>query len=251
MDFVDRVAEYDSLPEQHRLEAYRKLLRETEFKLLNLAGDPLEYEFKAKRGGEKVKEQVRELAGDRAYILNRMFALHCSDAEVARMERLNEYLLDMTNRMYARTTEMFRYMMQMPRNPHDDLVEVEGKLTFWSDTDEAVLKLEDDDFYGSDFRRMIPIADGAEFYDMPVESCFAYCDSNAEGKSEKELGLVNELDDGETWAEGWLRNPKLDHIVMCHAIHDLATHRAFSIPDVLRLNDFQIVIDTQIRLQTK
>ena len=203
------------------------------------------------KAGEKVKEQVRELAGDRAYILNRMLALHCSDAEVARMERLNKYLLDMTNRMYARTTEMFRYMMQMPRNPHDDLVEVEGKLTFWSDTDEAVLKLEDDDFYGSDFRRMIPIADGAEFYDMPVESCFAYCDSNAEGKSEKELGLVNELDDGETWAEGWLRNPKLDHIVMCHAIHDLATHRAFSIPDVLRLNDFQIVIDTQIRLQTK
>ena len=251
MDFVDRVAEYGSLPEQHRLEAYRKLLREMEFKLLNLAGDPFEYEFKARRGGEKVKEQVRELAGDRACILNKMFALHCSEAEVARMEQLNEFLLDMTNRMYTRTAEMFRYMMQMPRNPHDDLVEVEGKLTFWSDTDEAVLKLEDDDFYGSDFRRMIPIADGAEFYDMPVESCFAYCDSNAEGKSEKELGLVNELDDGETWAEGWLRNPKLDHIVMCHAIHDLATHRAFSIPDVLRLNDFQIVIDTQIRLQTK
>ena len=250
MDFVKRVAEYDSLPEQYRLEAYRKLLRETEFKLLTIAGDPLEYEFNLKRGGEDVKWEARELAGDRAYILNRMFALHCSDAEVARMEQLNEYLLDMTNRMYARTAEMFRYMMQMPRNPQDDIIEIEGKLTFWSDTDEAVLKLEDDDFYGSDFRRMIPIADLSE-YDMPVESCFAYCDSNAEGKYDKELGLVNELDDGDTWAEGWLRNPKIDHIVMCHAIHDLATHRAFSIPDVLRLNDFQIVIDTQICMLTK
>ena len=250
MDFIDRVAEYNSLPEQYRLDAYRKLLRETEFKLLNLAGDPLEYEFKAKRGGEKVKEQVRELAGDRAYILNRMFALHCSDAEVAHMERLNEYLLDMTNRMYARTADMFRYMMQMPRNPQDDIIEIEGKLTFWSDTDEAVLKLEEDDFYGSDFLRMIPIADGAE-YDMPIRSCLVYCNSEAAGKSDEELGMVNDLDDDETWAEGWLCNPRLDHIVMCHAIHDLATHRTFSIPDVLRLNDFQIVIDTQIRMQTK
>ena len=246
MDFVERVAAYDSLPEQYRLEAYRKLLRETECKLLNLAGDPLEYEFKAERGGEEVKEQVRELAGDRAYVLNRMFALHCSEAEVARMEQLNKYLRDMTDRMYARTAGMFRYMMQMPRNPQDDIIEVEGKLKFWSDTDEAVLKLEDDDFYGSDFRRMIPIADGAE-YDMPIRSCLVYCDSDAAGKTDKELGMVNELDDDETWAEGWLRSPKLDHIVMCHAIHDLATHRAFSIPDVLRLNDFQIVIDTQIR----
>ena len=159
MDFVERVAEYDSLPEQYRLDAYRKLLRETEFKLLNLAGDPLEYEFNLKRGGEDVKWEARELAGDRSYILNRMFALHCSDAEVARMEQLNEYLLDMTNRMYARTAEMFRYMMQMPRNQQDDIIEVEGKLTFWSVTDEAVLKLEEDDFYGSDFLRMIPIAD--------------------------------------------------------------------------------------------
>ena len=35
---------------------------------------------------------------------------------------------------------MFRYMMQMPRNPQDDIIEVEGKLTFGIDTDEAVLK---------------------------------------------------------------------------------------------------------------
>lgn len=34
MDFIKRVAEYDSLPEQYRLDACRILLRETEFKLL-------------------------------------------------------------------------------------------------------------------------------------------------------------------------------------------------------------------------
>ncbi len=148
---------------------------------------------------------------------------------------------------------MFRYMKQMPCNPQDDIIEIEGELKFWSDTDDAVLAFDDDDddFYGSDFRRMMPIADEAEFYDIPVESCLVYCDDDAAGKSDKELGLLNELDDDETWAEGWLRNPKLDHIVICHAIHDLATHRVFSIPDVLRLNDFEIVVDTQIRLRTK
>ena len=57
------------------------------------------------------------------------------------------------------------------------------------------------------------------------------------GEGGKIRQMVNDLDDDETWAKGWLRNPKLDHIVMCHAIHDLATHRAFSVLDVLRLND--------------
>ena len=31
-------------------------------------------------------------------------------------------------------------MMQMPRNPQDDIIAVEGKLTFWIETDEAFLK---------------------------------------------------------------------------------------------------------------
>ena len=37
MDYVERVAEYDSLPKQNRLEAYRKLLRETEFQVAQLS----------------------------------------------------------------------------------------------------------------------------------------------------------------------------------------------------------------------
>ena len=53
---------------------------------------------------------------------------------------------------------------------------------------------------------MIPIADGAD-NDMPIRSCLVHCDSDA--------AMVNNLDDDETWAEDWLRNPKLDPIFEC------------------------------------
>ena len=55
------------------------------------------------------------------------------------------------------------------------------------------------------------------------------------------------MDDGTTWAEGPLRDPKLEHIVVCHALHALCTHMNWSIPDVLRINDFSIEVKLTIQ----
>ena len=33
---------------------------------------------------------------------------------------------------------------------------------------------------------------------------------------------------------------ELEHIVVCHAVHDICTHKPYSIPDLLRLNDFWV-----------
>ena len=54
--------------------------------------------------------------------------------------------------------------------------------------------------------------------------------------SDRELGLQNELDDGETWAEAGLRHPKLDALCICYATHVVGTHHCFSIPDMLRMD---------------
>lgn len=62
-------------------------------------------------------------------------------------------------------------------------------------------------------------------------------------KSDKELDCENPLDDGTSWAEGPLHNPKLKHITICYALHDLCTHMNFSIPDILRMNDFKIEVE--------
>ena len=56
--------------------------------------------------------------------------------------------------------------------------------------------------------------------------------------SDAELGFADDFDDGSTWAEGWLDHPAFKHICICHAVHDICTHKSYSIPDLLRMNDF-------------
>ena len=55
------------------------------------------------------------------------------------------------------------------------------------------------------------------------------------------------MDDGSTWAEEFLCNPKLEHIIVCHALHALCTHKSWSIPDVLRINDLSIEVKLTIQ----
>ena len=32
--------------------------------------------------------------------------------------------------------------------------------------------------------------------------------------------------------------PELDSVCVCHAVHDICTHKDYSIPDLLRMDDF-------------
>ena len=60
--------------------------------------------------------------------------------------------------------------------------------------------------------------------------------------TDEELGCANTMDDGTTWGEAWLRIPPLEHIIICYALHALVTHMNWSIPDVLRINDYKIEV---------
>ena len=52
-----------------------------------------------------------------------------------------------------------------------------------------------------------------------IEMCSIQHNSkNTPDMSDKQLECVNDLEDGTTWAEGWLCHPKLEHICMCHAV---------------------------------
>ncbi len=65
--------------------------------------------------------------------------------------------------------------------------------------------------------------------------------------TDKELGIDNYLDDGVSWAESWLWHPKLEHIVMCYVTHAIVTHNHYSIPDFMRLNDFEIKVEVKLQ----
>ncbi|MCI6371525.1 MAG: hypothetical protein MR819_11115 [Prevotella sp.] len=57
---------------------------------------------------------------DRCFILNLLFDIHCTPAEVARLEKINGMLLEMTNRTYHRTAELMRALIVMKKDEMDD-----------------------------------------------------------------------------------------------------------------------------------
>lgn len=65
--------------------------------------------------------------------------------------------------------------------------------------------------------------------------------------TDKDLECSNDLDDGNSWAEGPLVHPKLSQITICYALHALCTHMNWSIPDVLRINDFSIEVKLTVQ----
>lgn len=65
--------------------------------------------------------------------------------------------------------------------------------------------------------------------------------------TDEELECANIMDDEDSWAEGPLRHPKLDHIKVCYALHALCTHMNWSIPDVLRINYFSIEVKLTVQ----
>lgn len=227
----------DTLPADKRAAILRGKLRKVESQILKKADylDTLHWVF----DNEQV-EQMEDLLSDRCYLLNQMF--RATPTEVERFERINDMLYRLTQKLHAKTASVYRELIKYAPDPDfDDDIEVDGFILFNYDSDaDSVLRLDDDDYYGSDFDKMLHIYSWILRDDWQnlcwVFKSFSPEDTSA--MSDTELGIKNTLDDGTTWAEGWLRNPALEHICICHTVHDICTHKHFSIPDLLRLNDF-------------
>lgn len=186
----------------------------------------------------------------RAHALSSMFRVHCTDTEARLIGQQNTRLARLTEDMYTRTGKVFRHVLARPMGMDLDDVEVTGTLSYWGDDEDDVLCLEDDGFYGSDFRRMIPVVAHMDRSADGIVSCHPMWKGDGTlppTMTDKELGLEDMMDDGTSWAEGLLRHPRLDHIVMCYASHVLVCDGRFSIPDYIRLKSFTIEVD--VRLQ--
>ena len=123
-----RVESYKTLPSEVRAERLRVEVRRAEESILSVTGDPLESSYwesmRDKANAELVSDQLRI----RYLALSELFEMHCSDAEVAAVERQNARMLDYTEQMFGRTGRLFRYMLDMPREDRGEEIEVEGPL---------------------------------------------------------------------------------------------------------------------------
>ena len=218
--------------------------------ILEIAGDVLDYSLILRKRLTPFQfELLDSLLCLRLWALNNLFYIHCSDEEVTRFANVNGKLYSLTERMYERARMVNEFIETMPLHEKDDDIMVEAKLRFWEDGASSVLEIEEDEFYNSDFTRMIVllsiIDSDYKSYDE-IERVSLYLNL-VFGKLITDDEIQNDMDDGTTWAEGWLRHPKLDHLVVCHAVHDICTHKNFSIPDLLRMNTFEVSVDIKIQ----
>ena len=181
---------------------------------------------------KELEEQVKELLSDRHFILGKMFRLHVTEQEVVRFREVNDHLLELTRKMFG---EHMKLLGSLKDNPilsvasWGDVV-VESKLDV--DEDAEVLRYDDDDDYGSDFLHMIDAIAWTE--DLEIHSC---CTTLGEKPEPDHLDNSSRW----SWAEGCLDVPQFKGIGVCYAVHDLCTHKNYSVPDLLRIPSYSVL----------
>ena len=179
---------------------------------------------------KETEELVKELLSDRHFIMGKMFRLHVTEQEVARFRDVNDHLLELTRNMFS---EHVKLLDALNNNPMVSViggeeVVVESKLDV--DEDAEVLHYDDDDDYGSNFSQMIDAIAWTE--DVEIQSCHTTLGEEPE---------PNHLDNGCSWAEGCLDVPQFMGIGVCYAVHDLCTHKNYSVPDLLRIRSYSVL----------
>ncbi len=180
---------------------------------------------------KELTEQVKELLSDRHFILGKMFRLHVTEQEVVRFREVNDHLLELTRKMFG---EHMKLLESLKGNPvlsvtnWDDVV-VESKLDV--DEDAKVLRFDDDDDYDSNFTQMIDAIAWTE--NLEIRSC---CTTLGEKPEPDHLDNSSRW----SWAEGCLDVPQFSGIGVCYAIHDLCTHKNYSVPDLLRIRSYSL-----------
>lgn len=166
---------------------------------------------------------VERLLIRRWHLLNSMFLP--SDTNMSRFKDVNSRLEFLCRQLRERVFKLKQSLPLVMDPDFDDDYEIVGELRFCFNDEDSVLRL-DDDYYKSDFTKMIEVIDTCN-YGTAFE-CIERISPNSEL-----------FDDGVSWNEPpFYGRPEFDDIIICHAMHNLSDHMGYSIPDILRLNDF-------------
>lgn len=190
-------------------------------------------------------EKIKELLNVRQTLLNELF--FAKSEEIIRLKQVNSLLDELTKKMYHRTASLYRTLLSSYRDKEfDDDYEVIGSLKCNVDYDSegecynTILKFDNDKFYGSDFGYMIALINRMQDCENIVECHIGYKETHTLSMSNEELDCYDHWDDGVSWNEGELNRKELEHICICYAMHVICVHNEYSLPDLLRLNDFWI-----------
>lgn len=202
---------------------YRDELLDVERRIKEIAGKSSDDNDKWCRDQPKYDE-VRKLLTRRWNLLNLMFMP--SVVNMNRFRKINSRLESLCIQLRERMLKLKQSLPLAWDSDFDDDYELEGELRFSYNDENSVLKLDDDDHYCSDFCRMIDIIHTCNY--GTYWECIERISPNS-----------HTLDDGISWnVPPFYGRPEFDDVIICHAMHNLSDHMLYSIPDILRLNDF-------------
>lgn len=211
----------------------RQKLKQIESRIIVLVGSTLD-EFKYDELSKAAKEEVKSLLRERRDILNEMF--QPTENNLAPFRKVNDKLYHLTMALNERVKKIVaKKNILLDSADFDDDYELEGTLKFVFNDESSICHLPDDDYYGSNFAVMIKT-----LYEV-------YSHSGIES-----IVSINEhrgpLDDGESWYEyPFNRFPEFKDFIICYAAHALTDHKLYSIPDLLRLNDFWSEVEFKVQ----
>lgn len=221
----------------------REVLQNVEQRVKRIVNCDLDYSPFLRYLSENEHDVIDLLMGIRYVVLNEMM-LHPTPAEVERFRYQNDKLFKLTQEYYAQCRNMWRTLFHTPYKVDDRYCYgVEGVLRFEYGDDDAVVKLENDDYYGSDFQYMIHLQDELIYkMDSLLNGVFGpFVGATEDGYKQ----INNMLDDGDSWDECSLHKPEFADICVCYAMHALHTHQDYCLPDILRMDDFVVKVHLQ------
>ena len=155
--------------------------------------------------------------------------------EVMRMDKLKTITRQMHERVAIVNEDAAKIFV-------DGNFEVEGRLNYNPNAAGAILQMENDEYFGSDFAKIHQVID--MLFDqgyLPIK-CADFVRAS---------DLVNDFDNGkwETAYEDWQpQAEKFKYINICFAIHSLNAYHPYSIPDILRMNKFEVTVTIKQRI---
>ena len=171
------------------------------------------------------------LLNDRKGFLDAMFVV--TPEEFARINEVNERLRELSHELHnqiAGAHEMAKRVFL-----GKDFT-VEATLKFVSKSDGAMIVRPNDDYYGSDFAKIMRVVD------MLNEQGFIhpdYVDFDDSASLDKELGTLDDITTYEDWQPGAEAFKDLN---ICLALHSFNAYQPYSLADILRMNKFCVTV---------
>ena len=198
----------------------RRVVQEVERRIKMIARYDADKSFRFRKFSEQEREVLDSLWSTRVKILNVMM-LNPTEEEIERLGHQNDKLHELSKDAFAQGRNLWKSLLHSPSlMANEDYYDVEEHVDFcWNDED-SVFKMDNDDYYGSDFEYMLHF----------------HCNFRDSGRYYVGEPLV--ADDGTSWNLDYLDNPAFGKFCICHLLHSLHSHEHYSLPDILRMDDF-------------